>query len=98
MIGRRTGCATISLAERWLCTGPLLSSKYSTAKGGARGPWIEFREDGETSPRAGEFRRANDGDADGRNNNRGGRDGGIVMEALAKNGVRAAGYERQRTL
>ena len=64
--------------------------------------YAEIREDGETNPRAGAFWRSRDehGDAGERNDNRGGREQGIVVDIsyLARDRVLTARYEKQRTL
>jgi len=70
---------------------------HQVAKACIRRACAEIREDGETSARAGAFRRSRDeGEImDERNDNRGGCEQGIAMGARVT--VLTAPYERQRT-
>ena len=70
---------------------------HQVAKAHIRRACAEIREDGETSPRAGAFRRSRDEDGvvGERNDNRGDREQGFVMGV--RDGVLTAPYERQRT-
>jgi len=70
---------------------------HQVANAYIHGPCAEIREDGETSPRAGAFRRSRDerGVVDERND-RGGREQGIAVGARDR--VLTARYERRRIL
>ena len=66
---------------------------HQVANAYIRGPCVEIREDGETSPRAGAFRRSRERGVVDERNGRGGREQGIAVGARDR--VLTARYKRQ---